>query len=95
MDKIGILSRKIVIGSSQHGSSGAEDDSVDPQLMRLDNMLQAEGVAAPDKASGAGFLAVNDSAIEHADYRAKLAEIRQTYEMEIERFRTVIFCFSR
>ena len=63
-----------------------EDDPPDPQLMRLDNMLIAEGVAGPEKGGGANA-ALNASAaisnqettIEHSDYRAKLAQIRTIY----------------
>ncbi|KAJ3600643.1 hypothetical protein NHX12_031622 [Muraenolepis orangiensis] len=45
-----------------------EEDPPDPQIMRLDNMLLAEGV------------------IEHSDYRAKLAQIRQIYHSELEKY---------
>lgn len=31
-----------------------EEEPPDPQLMRLDNMLIAEGVAGPEKGGGAG-----------------------------------------
>ena len=63
-----------------------EEDPPDPQLMRLDNMLIAEGVAGPEKGGGANA-ALNASAavsnqettIEHSDYRAKLAQIRTIY----------------
>ena len=33
-----------------------EDESADPQLMRLDNMLVAEGVAGPEKGGGVSSL---------------------------------------
>ncbi|KAK1878363.1 Pre-B-cell leukemia transcription factor 1 [Dissostichus eleginoides] len=46
-----------------------EEDPPDPQIMRLDNMLLAEGVS-----------------IEHSDYRAKLAQIRQIYHSELEKY---------
>ena len=63
----------------------SDEDPPDPQLMRLDNMLIAEGVAGPEKGGGANA-AVNASAavaseatIEHSDYRAKLSQIRTIY----------------
>lgn len=34
-----------------------EEEPPDPQLMRLDNMLIAEGVAGPEKGGGAGAAA--------------------------------------
>ncbi|XP_013405201.1 pre-B-cell leukemia transcription factor 1 isoform X2 [Lingula anatina] len=70
-----------------------EDEPPDPQLMRLDNMLIAEGVAGPEKGGGAGAAASasaaasgGDNAIEHSDYRAKLAQIRQIYHTELEKY---------
>lgn len=69
--------------------------------MRLDNMLIAEGVAGPEKGGGAGAAASAsaaasggpgqpDNAIEHSDYRAKLAQIRQIYHQELEKYEQVI-----
>ncbi|TTB27309.1 Pre-B-cell leukemia transcription factor 3 [Bagarius yarrelli] len=71
-----------------------EEDPPDPQLMRLDNMLLAEGVAGPDKGSGSATLTTaatasashNDNSIEHSDYRAKLSQIRQIYHTELEKY---------
>lgn len=70
-----------------------EEEPPDPQLMRLDNMLIAEGVAGPEKGGGAGAAAnasaaagAGDSAIEHSDYRAKLSQIRQIYHQELEKY---------
>ena len=65
-------------------------------------MLIAEGVAGPEKGGGAGAAAnasaaasqsgsMSDSAIEHSDYRAKLAQIRQIYHQELEKYEQVIF----
>uniref|UniRef100_A0A8C6X7P1 PBX homeobox 3 n=1 Tax=Naja naja TaxID=35670 RepID=A0A8C6X7P1_NAJNA len=59
-----------------------EEDPPDPQLMRLDNMLLAEGVSGPEKASGG----TSDNSIEHSDYRAKLTQIRQIYHTELEKY---------
>jgi len=70
----------------------SDEDPPDPQLMRLDNMLIAEGVAGPEKGGGANA-AVNASAaiaseatIEHSDYRAKLGQIRTIYHQELEKY---------
>lgn len=91
-----------------------EEEPPDPQLMRLDNMLIAEGVAGPEKGGGAGAAASAsaaaaagppgqpDNAIEHSDYRAKLAQIRQIYHQELEKYEQVCvkgiynngFCFQ-
>ncbi|KAJ8286399.1 hypothetical protein GJAV_G00038840 [Gymnothorax javanicus] len=77
-------------GLSVHGSQ--EDEPLDPQLMRLDNMLLAEGVSGPEKGGGASAAAaatggiIADNSIEHADYRAKLAQIRQIYRSELEKY---------
>ncbi|XP_052092084.1 pre-B-cell leukemia transcription factor 1-like isoform X6 [Mytilus californianus] len=72
-----------------------EEEPPDPQLMRLDNMLIAEGVAGPEKGGGSSAAAnataaasggQPDSAIEHSDYRAKLAQIRQIYHTELDKY---------
>lgn len=44
-----------------------EEEPPDPQLMRLDNMLIAEGVAGPEKGGGAGA-AASASAAAQADW---------------------------
>lgn len=70
--------------------------------MRLDNMLIAEGVAGPEKGGGAGAAASGsaaaqagqpDNAIEHSDYRAKLAQIRQIYHQVSAANSTTYFRF--
>lgn len=77
-----------------------EDEPPDPQLMRLDNMLIAEGVAGPEKGGGSsaantasqavsGGPGTPENAIEHSDYRAKLAQIRQIYHSELEKYEQV------
>lgn len=60
-------------------------------------MLIAEGVAGPEKGGGAGAAqnasaaaATQENAIEHSDYRAKLAQIRQIYR---ELTNKTIICF--
>ncbi|XP_016087365.1 pre-B-cell leukemia transcription factor 3b isoform X3 [Sinocyclocheilus grahami] len=71
-----------------------EEDPPDPQLMRLDNMLLAEGVSGPEKGGGSAAAAAAaaaagspaDNSIEHSDYRAKLSQIRQIYHTELEKY---------
>lgn len=78
---------------------GAQEiESPDAQLMRLDNMLLAEGVAGPEQGGGEALAAatvggVTDNSIEHSDYRAKLTQIRQIYHTELEKYEQVSHCF--
>ncbi|XP_019719318.1 pre-B-cell leukemia transcription factor 2 isoform X2 [Hippocampus comes] len=72
-----------------------EEEPQDPQLVRLDNMLLAEGVAGPEKGGGAAA-AVSaatssggmspDSSLEHSDYKSKLGQIRGIYHTELEKY---------
>ncbi|KAM9770421.1 pre-B-cell leukemia transcription factor 1-like isoform 2-T3 [Menidia menidia] len=69
------------------------EEPPDPQVMRLDNMLLAEGVAGPEKggASAAAFAAADggspvDRSVEFDDYRQKLVQIRQMYNGELEKY---------
>ena len=76
------------------------EDPPDPQLMRLDNMLIAEGVTGPDKSqspSGIQVLLLKscltqifaqqdaDTTIMHSEYKAKLNQIRNIYNEELEK----------
>jgi hypothetical protein len=80
-----------------------EEEAPDPQLMRLDNMLIAEGVAGPEKGGGSSAASTAsqavsgggtpENAIEHSDYRAKLAQIRQIYHTELEKYEQVGLLF--
>ncbi|VEL17581.1 unnamed protein product [Protopolystoma xenopodis] len=83
-------------------ASNAEDEanSPDPQLLRLDKMLVAEGVTgnvigndladATGDLGGVGLGTGGEcNQIEHADYRAKLAQIRQIYHAELEKYKNV------
>ncbi|KAF3835685.1 hypothetical protein F7725_028243 [Dissostichus mawsoni] len=73
-----------------------EEEPPDPQLMRLDNMLLAEGVAGPEKGGGSAAAAAAaaasgggagpDNSTEHSDYRTKLTQIRQIYHTELEKY---------
>ena len=72
--------------------------------MRLDNMLIAEGVAGPEKGGGqsaaqqaaaaaAAGHSSGENAIEHSDYRAKLAQIRTIYHQELDKYEQVCCLF--
>lgn len=69
-----------------------DEEPTDPQLLRLDNMLLAEGVAGPEKISSAAIsqaavaAVAAENAIEHSDYRAKLTQIRQIYHTELDKY---------
>ncbi|KAM9103985.1 LOW QUALITY PROTEIN: pre-B-cell leukemia transcription factor 4 [Megaptera novaeangliae] len=71
-----------------------EEGPPDAQLLKLDNMLLAEGMCRPEKqgrrAQAAAGTATpggcpNDSGLEHSDCRAKLSQIRQIYHSELEK----------
>lgn len=89
------LSLSSLEGLSIRGAQ--EEDPPDPQLMRLDNMLLAEGVSGPEKGGGSAAAAAaaaasggsSDNSIEHSDYRAKLTQIRQIYHTELEKYEQV------
>lgn len=75
-----------------------EEDCPDPQIMRLDNMLLAEGVTGPERggASAAAAAAAvaaggspNEGALQHTEYREKLAQIRKMYHAELEKYEQV------
>jgi len=66
-----------------------EEEPPDPQLLRLDNMLIAEGVAGPDKNGSAIAppLPVSpETSIEHADYKAQINQIKTIYHQELEKY---------
>ncbi|KAK6015906.1 homeobox domain protein [Ostertagia ostertagi] len=63
--------------------AGTDDQPEDPQLMRLDNMLVAEGVAGPDKGAP---LSGDASGGDQADYRQKLGQIRLVYNQELQKY---------
>jgi len=76
-----------------------QEEGPDSQIMRLDNMLIAEGVAGPERggAGGANSASINSEAaasssnadesfIEHTEYRNKLTQIRKTYYQELEKY---------
>ncbi|XP_006147214.1 pre-B-cell leukemia transcription factor 4 [Tupaia chinensis] len=81
-----------------------DKEPLDAQLMRLDNMLLAEGVSRPEKKGRGGPVVVagaatpggcpNDNSIEHSDYRAKLSQIRQIYHSELEKYEQACYEFT-
>ncbi|XP_011894534.1 PREDICTED: pre-B-cell leukemia transcription factor 3 isoform X3 [Cercocebus atys] len=93
-NKMGISSCKRKKRTSLSIRGAQEEDPPDPQLMRLDNMLLAEGVSGPEKGGGSAAAAAaaaasggsSDNSIEHSDYRAKLTQIRQIYHTELEKY---------
>ena len=58
-------------------------DPPDPQLIRLDNMLAAEGVIGPEQAQSAGQ---GEMAIMHTEYKTKLSQIRSIYKEEMDKY---------
>merc|ERR1719367_31275 len=62
------------------------EDPPDPQLMRLDNMLIAEGVTGPDKSQSPSGIQDADTTIMHSEYKAKLNQIRNIYNEELEKY---------
>ena len=71
-----------------------EEGPPDAQLLKLDNVLLAEGMCRPEK-QGRGAQAAagtatpggcpNDNGLEHSDCRAKLSQIQQIYHSELEK----------
>jgi len=64
------------------------EDPPDPQLMRLDNMLIAEGVSGPGK-NGQGAQApvqTPETTIQNSEYKSKLVQIRAMYSEEMEKY---------
>ncbi|CAH8455504.1 unnamed protein product [Schistosoma intercalatum] len=92
------IKEKTALSLRNSAVSAVEDEanSPDPQLLRLDKMLVAEGVTGPggnlnnDLSDGPGDLGGGPgdcNQIEHADYRAKLSQIRQIYHAELEKYK--------
>lgn len=92
----------ILFGLGLSMRNAQEEEPPDPQLVRLDNMLLAEGVAGPEKGGGAAA-AVSaatssggmspDSSLEHSDYKSKLSQIRTIYHTELEKYEQVCILF--
>ncbi|XP_051684188.2 pre-B-cell leukemia transcription factor 4 isoform X6 [Oryctolagus cuniculus] len=59
-----------------------EEEPPGAQLLRLDSMLLAEGVAGAAAPGGCP----NGGRTERSDYRAQLAQIRQRYRSELEKY---------
>jgi hypothetical protein len=77
-----------------------DDEPSDPQIVRLDNMLSAEGVSTSDNANIDYFNNSNNinnsnienlaqittNAAEQADYKNKLSQIRSVYRVELDKY---------
>lgn len=74
-----------------------QEEGPDSQLLRLDNMLVAEGVAGPERGGGSAAASIaseaaasssnsDETLIEHTEYRNKLNQIRKTYYQELEKY---------
>merc|ERR1712203_932257 len=59
------------------------EDPPDPQLMRLDNMLIAEGVAGKNNQ---GVSTTPETTIQNSEYKSKLVQIRNMYHEELEKY---------
>ncbi len=57
------------------------DDQPSEQLLRVDNMLIAEGISDPSLS-----LTNPNNSLNHSDYRTKLSQIRQIYNFELEKY---------
>lgn len=68
--------------------SPAEDDPPDPQQLRLDRMLESEGVIGTDADGNleSQLATTGDNTAEHGDYRAKLNQIRGIYHAELDKY---------
>jgi len=64
------------------------EDPPDPQLMRLDNMLIAEGVSGPAKNGQPTPAPVQtpETTIQNSEYKSKLVQIRAMYIEEMEKY---------
>ena len=62
------------------------EDPPDPQLMRLDNMLVAEGVVGMGDQGASRAMTTDNTTISHPDYKTKLAQIRTIYSEEMEKY---------
>lgn len=67
-----------------------EEEPADPQQLRLDRMLESEGVAGPEGSGSAAAIAAaaasGNEIADQGDYKAKLAQIRQIYHSELEKY---------
>lgn len=68
-------------------------DNTDPQQMRLDRMLESEGVTTDLDCGKSGGGGQTDGA-EHQEYRAKLESIREVYHQEVKKYTDACTEFS-
>lgn len=78
---------KSVIAVSARNSDLPGENNV--KLMRLDNMLLAEGVIGQERKVG------DSSNASHADYQVKLAQIRDSYEKQIAHYENTEMNFAQ
>lgn len=88
------IKEKTALSLRSTAAASTEDElnAPDPQLLRLDKMLAAEGVTGSSDLNdfdGVGGISGDCNQIEHADYRAKLTQIRQLYHTELEKYKNV------
>ncbi|VDD84195.1 unnamed protein product [Mesocestoides corti] len=87
------IKEKTALSLRSTAAANTEDElnAPDPQLLRLDKMLIAEGVTGTTDVNDfdgvSGGMAGDCNQIEHADYRAKLTQIRQLYHTELEKYK--------
>jgi len=64
------------------------DDQPSEQLMRVDNMLVAEGISERCSSTHSSLTANLDqnTSLDHSDYQIKLAQKRQIYNFELEKY---------
>ncbi|KAF8359677.1 ceh-20, partial [Pristionchus pacificus] len=72
--------------------AGPEEQPEDPQLMRLDNMLLAEGVSGPERGLN---VSADVSGADQTDYKSKLTQIRQVYGTELNKYEEACAEFTR
>ena len=59
------------------------DEQPSEQLLRIDNMLIAEGISERCPST---HLSLTTNSLDHSDYQTKLTKIRQIYNLELEKY---------
>jgi len=78
---------------NQKSDIGVPDsEPPDPQMVRLDNMLIAEGIAGPEKCLDT--IAVGDSPLDQTEYKEKLAHFRAVYQEEMKKYEQACIEFT-
>jgi len=65
-----------------------QEEPPDPQLLRLDNMLIAEGVVGPDKngQQHKNIVPSPETTIQNQEYKVKITQIKTMYHEEMEKY---------